>query len=101
MDLGPIPSDAEIIAKISAAAAAADTLLAHRAALSDARSLLLDYGTPDGLPFAETYSAVQTAALDYRDAGINDKECEEHIQWITARTGQITAAALHQAGLLQ
>jgi hypothetical protein len=84
-----------------AEAFANDPTRAHRAALFDARTLLLAYGTPDGLSFAETYSAVQTAALDYRDSGVKDAECEEHLQWITARTGQITAAALFQAGVLK
>jgi hypothetical protein len=96
---------AEATAAFQAAAASAaqanEALTTHRAALSDARALLLAYGTPDGLSFAETYSAVQTAALDYRDSGVKDAECEEHLQWITARTGQITAAALFQAGVLR
>jgi hypothetical protein len=115
-DFVPTPETDAIWAQIQAAEAAysaeleavEETRLAlisaaapHRQALSNARELLLAYGTPEGLSFTETYSAVQTAALEYRDSGIEDKECEDHLQWIIARTGQITAAALFQAGILE
>jgi hypothetical protein len=78
-----------------------EALDAHRDALAGARELLRAYGTPQGLGFAQTYSAVQTAVLDYRDSGIVDPVCEEHRGWMVARVGEITAAALYAAGVLR
>jgi hypothetical protein len=73
----------------------------HRDALDGARELLRAYGTKDGLGFAQTYSAVQTAVLEYRDSGVTDPVCEEHRNWMTARVSEITAAALYAAGVLK
>lgn len=96
-------AEAERIAAEAAAAAVAATDAArttNRSSLTEARELLLAYGTPQGLSFVETYSAVQTAVLDYRDAGVRDEACEQHLQWITTRVGEITASALYSLGAL-
>jgi hypothetical protein len=76
---------------------------AHRDALAAARAILLDYrfGAPGTPSFPEVLSPVQTAVLDYRDSGIRDPECDEHIMWINARVNEINAAALYGAGVLR
>jgi hypothetical protein len=80
-----------------------DPLRAHRDALAAAREILLDYrfGAPGTPTFPEVLSPVQTAVLAYRDSGIRDAECDEHIMWINARVNEINAAALYGAGVLK
>lgn len=91
------------IAAVQAEAAARDaiepTMLTLRDTLSAARSVLLAFGTQDGLSFAETYSATQTAMIEYRDSGLSDPQCDQDVAWMTARSVEIIASAAYQAGL--
>jgi hypothetical protein len=93
----------EFAANLLAGFATADSITAHRDALAAARTILLDYhfGAPGTPSFPEVLSPVQTAVLDYRDSGIRDPECDEHIMWINARVNEINAAALYGAGVLK
>lgn len=79
-----------IVAYETAQAAEVTRNSLHRNALEAAREILLDYGTPGGYSFLETLTAVQTAVVDYRDSGIKDPACEEHLLWISLRSNEIT-----------
>jgi hypothetical protein len=95
--------EAALVAAISAESERIALPAAHREALASARAILLDYrfGAPGTPSFPEVLSPVQTAVLDYRDSGIRDAECDEHIMWINARVNEINAAALYGAGVLK
>lgn len=86
-------------AEREAQVAAAQYLTTLRDNLSTAREVLLAFGTPTGLSFAETMSATQTALYDYRDSGLTDSVCEEIKTWMTARSVEIIASAAYSAGL--
>lgn len=75
----------------------------HRAALRSARDKLLAYnfGVPNTPTFPEVLAPVQQAVLEYRDCGIKDPVCDDHIMWINTRVNEINAAALHALGVLQ
>lgn len=97
----PIPAH-QVALFIKSQARSADPS-AHRDALAHARVILLEYryGAPGTPTFPEVLGPVQTAVLDYRDSGIKDPECDEHIMWINARVNEINAAALYGAGVLK
>lgn len=99
-ELAAVAAEVERVAEHEAGVAA---LAAHRDALADARGILLEYrfGAPGTPSFPEVLSPVQTAVLDYRDSGVRDPECDEHIMWINARVNEINAAALYGAGVLK
>lgn len=97
------PEEAALVAAEKVEAARTSALTAHRDALAAARAILLDYryGAPGTPTFPEVLSPVQTAVIDYRDSGIKDAECDEHIMWINARVNEINASALYGAGVLK
>lgn len=97
------PTDVEVEAEMARSGAVVEMTFAHRAALADAREILLEYryGAPGTPMFPEVLSPVQTAVLEYRDSGITDPECDGHIMWINARVNEINATALYAAKVLK